>query len=119
MNIDEPRWWNLGPFVVESTGNPYLEGHHKVWRVKGGERTDMVFEGSGRELGDWSEAMAAAPTTSQEISRMDEQTIDEECTDGYGYTHRHHEPSVLSPDWCKRCGTQLNEPEPEETPNDH
>ena len=59
MNIDEPRWSNLGPFVVESTGNPYLGGHHKVWRVKDGQRTDIVFEGNSRELGNWSEVVCA------------------------------------------------------------
>lgn len=44
---------------------------------------------------------------------MDEQTIDEECTDGYGYTHRHHEPSAFDPQFCKRCGQRLEEDAPE------
>lgn len=46
----EPRFSNLGPFVVESTGNPYLGGHYKVWRIEDGKRTEMLFEGNACDL---------------------------------------------------------------------
>ncbi len=62
-NIDEPRWWNLGPFIVETTGNPFL-AHYKVYRVADGKRGEMLFEGNGAELGAWSEAVCAKASES-------------------------------------------------------
>lgn len=45
----------VGPFVVETEGNPYLASQ-RCWLASDPERK-VIFEGTSREMGEYFEAM--------------------------------------------------------------